>query len=85
MSGVVATFGFTFYIQPMLMPMIAEMPRGNVGIKILAWSARFVTLGKLPRLSDQFSWLASSSEPRHLAIYSYVENGERLSRLMNSK
>ncbi|GAQ81504.1 Amino acid transporter protein [Klebsormidium nitens] len=45
MSGVVATFGFTFYIQPILMPMIAEMPRGDVGIKILAWSARFVTLG----------------------------------------
>ena len=49
MSGAVATFGFTFYIQPMLMPMIAEMPRGQVGIKILSWSVRFVVLGETPR------------------------------------
>lgn len=46
MCGAVSTFGFAFYIQPVLMPMIAEMPRGKVGLKILSWSTRFVVLGE---------------------------------------
>ncbi|GAQ87696.1 Amino acid transporter protein [Klebsormidium nitens] len=42
--GAVSTFGFAFYIQPVLMPMIAEMPRGKYGVKMLGWSNRFVVL-----------------------------------------
>lgn len=44
--GAVSTFGFAFYIQPVLMPMIAEMPRGKYGVKMLGWSNRFVVLGE---------------------------------------
>ena len=38
-------FGFAFYIQPMMMPLLLEMPEGKVGVKLTSWSARIVVLG----------------------------------------
>eukprot|EP00898_Chlorokybus_atmophyticus_P002369 jgi/Chlat1/3132/Chrsp21S03361 len=40
----VSTFGFAFYIQPVMMPFLAEMPKGYVGVKILSWGTRIVVL-----------------------------------------
>lgn len=41
----VSVFGFAFYIQPMMMPLLLEMPKGKVGVKLTSWSARIVVLG----------------------------------------
>lgn len=41
----VSVFGFAFYLQPMMMPLLLEMPKGKVGVKLTSWSARIVVLG----------------------------------------
>lgn len=47
-TGAVSTFGFVFYIQPIMMPLLSEMPASQRGVKILSWSTRIVVLGQLP-------------------------------------
>ena len=49
-TGAVSTFGFVFYIQPIMMPLLSEMPASERGVKILSWSTRIVVLGKLALL-----------------------------------
>lgn len=45
-TGAVSTFGFVFYIQPIMMPLLSEMPATERGVRILSWSTRIVVLGK---------------------------------------
>lgn len=44
-SQATSIFGFAFYIQPIMMPYLSEVPSGKVGISILKWSTRIVVLG----------------------------------------
>jgi hypothetical protein len=37
--------GFAFYLQPMLMPLLHEMPAGAVGVRILSIAVDVVVLG----------------------------------------
>ena len=46
-AATVSTIAFAFYIQPIAMPMLQEMPPGKPGYHILAWSMRLVILGAL--------------------------------------
>ena len=46
-AATVSTIAFAFYIQPIAMPMLREMPPGKPGYDILAWSMRLVILGAL--------------------------------------
>jgi hypothetical protein len=41
----ISIFGFAFYIQPIMMPLLLEMPKGKVGVKLISWSTRIVVLG----------------------------------------
>lgn len=45
-TGAVSTFGFVFYVQPIMMPLLSEMPATERGVKILSWSTRVVVLGE---------------------------------------
>jgi amino acid permease len=38
-------FGFAFYIQPMLLPLLHEMPGGVHGVGPLLWAVRVVIMG----------------------------------------
>ncbi|CAK9219067.1 unnamed protein product [Sphagnum troendelagicum] len=40
----ISIFGFAFYIQPIMMPLLLEMPKGKVGVKLISWSTRIVVL-----------------------------------------
>ena len=51
-TGAVSTFGFVFYIQPIMMPLLSEMPASERGVKILSWSTRIVVLGELAVLQS---------------------------------
>ncbi|XP_057861373.1 uncharacterized protein LOC131069823 isoform X2 [Cryptomeria japonica] len=44
-SQATSIFGFAFYVQPIMMPYLMELPSGKVGIGILKWATRFVVLG----------------------------------------
>ena len=46
-AATVSTIAFAFYIQPIAMPMLREMPPGKPGYDILSWSMRLVILGAL--------------------------------------
>lgn len=41
-ASTVSTIAFAFYIQPIAMPMLREMPPGKAGYRILSWSMRLV-------------------------------------------
>lgn len=45
LSSCVATFGFAFYCQPFMMPLLAEMPPGRVGVQLTSLSMRTVLYG----------------------------------------
>ena len=45
-ASTVSTIAFAFYIQPIAMPMLREMPPGKAGYRILSWSMRLVIGGK---------------------------------------
>lgn len=45
-SQATSIFGFSFYIQPIMMPYLLEVSSGKVGISILKWSTQIVVLGK---------------------------------------
>ena len=47
-ASTVSTIAFAFYIQPIAMPMLREMPAGKAGYRILAWSMRLVIGGAHP-------------------------------------
>lgn len=40
-----ALLGFSFYIHPLMMPMLAELPPGRVGLRIMSDSIKLVILG----------------------------------------
>ncbi len=40
--------GYAFYIQPMLMPLLHEMPPGQLGVRLTTTAVRYVTLGACP-------------------------------------
>ena len=40
--------GYAFYIQPMLMPLLHEMPPGQLGVRLTTTAVRYVTLGARP-------------------------------------
>ncbi|BFI36799.1 hypothetical protein MARPO_0194s0003 [Marchantia polymorpha] len=40
----VSIFGFAFYVQPIMMPLLVEVPDGIVGVKIVSYSMRIVVL-----------------------------------------
>ncbi|KAK9824690.1 hypothetical protein WJX72_012426 [[Myrmecia] bisecta] len=42
LAAAVAIFGFGFYIQPMMMPLVKEVPEGKRGIKVVGWAAKTV-------------------------------------------
>jgi sodium-coupled neutral amino acid transporter 11 len=44
-SQAVSVFGFAFYIQPVIMPLLKEMPAGQLGVKLTSYSTRVVVLG----------------------------------------
>lgn len=46
----VSIFGFAFYVQPIMMPLLVEVPDGIVGVKIVSYSMRIVVLceGSVP-------------------------------------
>jgi len=46
-TGAVSTFGFVFYVQPIMMPLLSEMPATERGVRILSWSTRVVVLGEI--------------------------------------
>ena len=37
--------GYAFYVQPMLMPLLHEMPPGQLGVRLMTTAVRYVTLG----------------------------------------
>ena len=37
--------GYAFYVQPMLMPLLHEMPAGQLGVQLMTTAVRYVTLG----------------------------------------
>jgi hypothetical protein len=39
-SQVVLVFGFAFYIQPVIMPLLEEMPAGQLRVKLTSYSTR---------------------------------------------
>ncbi|CAL8465153.1 g4688 [Coccomyxa elongata] len=41
-AATVSTIAFAFYIQPIAMPMLREMPPGKAGYRVLSWSMRLV-------------------------------------------
>ena len=41
-----AVYGFAFYVQPMLMPLLQEMPAGPLGVSLMTTAVRVVTLGE---------------------------------------
>ncbi|KAH9301419.1 hypothetical protein KI387_013002, partial [Taxus chinensis] len=43
-SQAISIFGFAFYIQPIMMPYLMELPSRKTGISILKWATRFVVL-----------------------------------------
>ncbi|KAG0591516.1 hypothetical protein KC19_1G180400 [Ceratodon purpureus] len=43
-SQAVSVFGFAFYIQPVIMPLLEEMPAGQLGVKLTSYSTRVVVL-----------------------------------------
>lgn len=43
-SQAVSVFGFAFYIQPVIMPLLEEMPEGPLGVKLTSYSTRVVVL-----------------------------------------
>lgn len=45
-AATVSTIAFAFYIQPIAMPMLREMPPGKAGYRVLSWSMRLVVGGK---------------------------------------
>ena len=40
----VAVLGFAFYVQPMLMPLLHEMPAGPLGVRITSTAVRWVVI-----------------------------------------
>ena len=42
--------GFAFYVQPMLMPLLHEMPAGELGVSLMTTAVRVVTMGEKPPL-----------------------------------
>ena len=43
-----SVIGFAFYLQPIAMPMLREMPPGEIGYKILSFCMRTTIMGALP-------------------------------------
>lgn len=43
-----AVLGFAFYVQPMLMPLLHEMPAGPLGVSLMTTAVRVVTMGEPP-------------------------------------
>ena len=60
-GATVSIIGFAFYLQPIAMPMLREMPPGEVGYKILSFCMRTVILGalRLPSLAGSSCTRAS--------------------------
>ena len=46
-GATVSVIGFAFYLQPIAMPMLREMPPGEAGYKILSFCMRTVIMGML--------------------------------------
>ena len=44
-GATVSVIGFAFYLQPIAMPMLREMPPGEVGYKILSFCMRVTIMG----------------------------------------
>ena len=44
-GATVSIIGFAFYLQPIAMPMLREMPPGEVGYKILSLCMRITIMG----------------------------------------
>lgn len=67
-TGAVSTFGFVFYIQPIMMPLLSEMPATERGVKILSTSTRVVVLDEhaLQQVTTSVS-LHHAVRNRHLA------------------
>ena len=40
-----AVFGYAFYLQPLLMPLLHEMPPGRIGVELTTKATAIVTLG----------------------------------------
>ena len=70
-TGAVSTFGFVFYIQPIMMPLLSEMPATERGVKILSWSTRVVVLGQLPWRVILLTWTVvfQPFDPQHASRY----------------
>ena len=39
-----AVLGFAFYVQPMLMPLLHEMPAGPLGVRVMSTAVRWVVI-----------------------------------------
>ena len=71
-ASTVSTIAFAFYIQPIAMPMLREMPPGKAGYRILAWSMRLVICGALPPSAAA----ASGPVPESLLNHAYKSRRE---------
>lgn len=51
-----AVLGFAFYVQPMLMPLLHELPRGPASVSLTCTAVRIVVIGvaSLVRLGISF-------------------------------
>lgn len=43
--GAVSVFGFAFFLQPFIMPLLSEMPPGRTGVILTSWAMRITLLG----------------------------------------
>ena len=46
-GATVSVIGFAFYLQPIAMPMLREMPPGEAGYKMLSFCMRTVIMGTM--------------------------------------
>ncbi|XP_057861374.2 uncharacterized protein LOC131069823 isoform X3 [Cryptomeria japonica] len=77
-SQATSIFGFAFYVQPIMMPYLMELPSGKVGIGILKWATRFVVLVYLalsvpmlefPIRHTIYCWFPENKKFRLLQLY----------------
>lgn len=57
--GAVSVFGFAFFLQPFIMPLLSEMPPGRTGVVITSWAMRITLLGMYFDTSTNVYFLAS--------------------------
>lgn len=60
-----AVLGFAFYVQPMLMPLLHELPPGPASVRLTCTAVRIVVIGvaSLVSCSSGYQWNLWESYP----------------------